>query len=158
MILFKLFGALTLISVGGFFAYSAIRYERRRLSVLEGWIDLIRYVRIQIDCYLTPIDVILSQADRELFVACMCRDTTPTLHTLLECSHPYLSSECKRLLGGLIRELGSSYREEQLKRCEYYASELERHRDAIAKELPARIRLAVTLSLTAVLGTVILLW
>ncbi len=158
MILLKLFGAGALLAAGGFFAYSFIRYERHRLTVSEAWIDLILYIRAQIDCYLTPLDEILAGADRELLDACMCHDPAPDLRTLLACSTPYLNSECRRLIEGLIRELGSSYREEQLRRCEYYAHALEAHRDAIAKELPARIRLVLTLSLTAVIGIAILLW
>ena len=53
--LIKLLGALLVLSVGGFSAFGTVRYEKKRILVLDGWIDLILYIRSQIDCYLTPL-------------------------------------------------------------------------------------------------------
>ncbi|MBQ9760212.1 MAG: hypothetical protein IJW16_02560 [Clostridia bacterium] len=158
MILLKLLGAGLITSVGGFAAYSAVRFEKHKLMVLDGWIDLIFHIRGQIDCYLTPLDEILSSADPSILKACMCNTPHPDLHALLEASSPYLAQESRRLLSGFVREIGGSYREEQLRRCDYYINALRVIRDKLAADLPARTKLSVTVSLCIALGAAILLW
>ncbi len=146
----KILGALIILLSGGVGAFSAVRYERRRLRVLDGWIDMIRYIRRQIDCYLTPLSEIL-----EAFVP----DHTPTdLSVLLDTSLLYLDTDSKRLLEGFIREVGGTYREEQLRHCDDCVAELRRKREKIAADLPMRQRLSVTLCACLSIGTAILLW
>lgn len=158
MILIKILGVGLITSAGGFAAYSAVRYEKRKLSVLDAWIDLLFHIRGQIDCYLMPLDEILACADPRILTACMCHTPHPDLHMLFEASSPYLTGEGKRLLTGFIREIGGSYREEQLRRCDYYINALRTVRDKIAMDLPARVKLCITLSLCTAIGAVILLW
>ena len=158
MLYLKLLGGGLLIAAGGFSAHTVSGFEKKRLSVLDAWIDLIFYIRGKIDCYLMPLDEILSSADQELLKACMCSDPHPTLRALLDRSSVYLTEEPKRLLNAFVKEIGSSYREEQLRRCDYYIQTLRSEREKIAKELPARLRLSVSLSLCAAFAAAILLW
>lgn len=158
MVLIKTIGVGLILTAGSFAAYSAVRYEKHKLSVLEAWIDLIFHIRGQIDCYLMPLDEILACADRELLLSCMCHTPHPDLKTLLASSSPYLGGECKRLLTAFVREIGGSYREEQLRRCDYYINALRAIRDKLAADLPARVKLTVTASLCAALGAAIILW
>lgn len=158
MIYIKLLGSGLIAAAGGVAAYSAVHYEKRKLSVLDAWIDLIFHIRGQIDCYLMPLDDILACADTEILRACMCRAPHPDLRTLLHASSPYLTPEAKRLLTALIRELGGSYREEQLRLCDYYINALREIRNQIAADLPSRVKLCITLCICTALGTAILLW
>lgn len=158
MLLIKLLGGGLILSAGSFAAYSAVRFEKRKLSVIDGWIDLIFHIRSQIDCYLMPLDEILACTDREILKACMCQTPHPSLSTLLESSSPYISNESKRLLSSFVKEIGGSYREEQLRRCDYYINTLRIIREKIADDLPARQKLCIALSLCAAAGTAILLW
>ena len=158
MLYLKLLGGGLLVAAGGFSAFSFSQFEKRRLSVLDAWIDLIFFIRGKIDCYLMPLDEILSTADQELLKACMCASPHPNLRTLLDASSAYLTEESKRLLGAFVKEIGSSYREEQLRRCDYYIQALRAEREQVAKELPARRRLSVSLSLCAAFAAAILLW
>ena len=154
----KIIGCLLVLGAGGLAAFSTVRYERRRISVLDGWIDLIFYIRTQIDCYLTPLNEILAGADEELLYACMGDGHCRELGVLLQNCRLYLNPEAHRLLTAFARELGSSYREEQVKRCDYYISSLRSIRDKQMEELPAKIRVGVALCLCAALGIAILLW
>lgn len=154
----KLLGALLIVAVGGFAALASAHYEKKRLAVVDGWIDLIRYIRGQIDCYLMPIGEILSGGDRALFEACMSPANAADLPAILSSSSIYLDGNVKRLLESFVREIGPGYREEQLKRCDYFLSSLGGEREKIARELPIRIRLCVTLCLCIALTTAILLW
>ena len=86
----KLLGALLILSVGVFSALVSVQYEKKRLTVVDGWIDLILYIRGQIDCYLLPIGDILSGGDRALFEACMSPSNAADLiaSTIYEATRP----------------------------------------------------------------------
>lgn len=150
MITFKLIGALVVLSVGGVCAFCSVRYERRRPRVLDGWIDMIQHIRSQIDCYLTPIpeiiaDVLPSHLPSDLFA-------------LLDACRLYLDGDTLRVLERFARDLGGSYREEQLRHCDFCLAELRRKREKLSSELPLRQRLSVTLCACVSIGTAILLW
>lgn len=154
----KLFGGLLVLLAGGLAAGTYARFEKKRLLVLDGWIELLLYIRGQIDCYLMPIDRILTLADRDLLRACSVGKPVTTLTQALRGAIPYLDPESRRLLSALARELGSSYREEQLKRCDYYLQALQRQREKLEQALPNRIKLGATVSLCVAIGAAILLW
>ena len=154
----KFLGALLILSVGIFAAFVSVEYEKKRLSVVDGWIDLILYIRGQIDCYLTPIGDILSGGDRALFEACMSPSNTADLPAILGSSEIYLDGDARRTLESFVREIGAGYREEQLKRCDFFISSLRSQRERIAAALPLRVRLCATLCVCIALATAILLW
>ena len=154
----KLLGALLVLSVGVFSAFVSVQYEKKRLSVVDGWIDLILDIRGQIDCYLMPLDDILSGGDRALFDACMSPSNAADLPAMLEASGIYLDGDAKRTLDSFVREIGAGYREEQIKRCDFFISSLRTQRERIAAALPMRTRLCATLCICLSLATAILLW
>ena len=154
----KFLGALLILSVGVFAAFISVQYEKKRLTVVDGWIDLILYIRGQIDCYLMPLDDILSGGDRALFEACMSPSNAADLPAILDASGIYLDGDGKRLVEGFVREIGSGYREEQLKRCDFFIASLRAQREKIAAALPLRVRLCATLCICIALATAILLW
>ena len=154
----KFLGALLIFAVGIFAAFVSVQYEKKRLSVVDGWIDLILYIKGQIDCYLMPLDNILSGGDRALFEACMSPSNAADLPAILNASQIYLDGDAKHTLESFVREIGSGYREEQLKRCDFFISSLQTQRERIAAELPMRVRLCATLCICLSLATAILLW
>lgn len=154
----KLLGALLVLSVGVFSAFVSVQYEKKRLTVVDGWIDLILYIRGQIDCYLLPIGDILSGGDRALFEAFMSPSNAANLPAILEASGIYLDGEARHTLESFVREIGAGYREEQLKRCDFFIASLRNQRERIAAALPMRIRLCATLCICISLATAILLW
>ena len=154
----KFLGALLIFAVGVFAAFVSVQYEKKRLSVVDGLIDLILYIRSQIDCYLMPLDDILSGGDRALFEACMSPSNAANLPAILEASGIYLDGNGKRLIEGFVREIVAGYREEQIKRCDFFISSLRTQRERIAAQLPLRTRLCATLCICIALATAILLW
>ncbi len=154
----KFLGALLILSVGVFAAFVSVQYEKRRLTVVDGWIDLILYIRGQIDCYLLPIEDILSSGDRALLEACMSPSNAADLPAILTSCEIYLDGDAKRTLESFVREIGAGYREEQIKRCDYFISSLRAQREKIAAALPLRVRLCATLCICLALATAILLW
>ena len=145
-----------LLAGGASTAVSFAKHEKQSLAVLDGWIDLIAYIRGQIDCYLAPIDEILSTADKQLLHICLGKERS--LMAGLRHRLPYLNSESQRLLTSFVQEMGSLYREEQLKRCDYYLALLRALREKQAQALPQKIKTSGALCFCAVIGTAILLW
>ena len=158
MVTFKIFGVLLILASGISTALLSTRHEKNKLTVLEAWIDLIDHIRGQIDHYLLPLDEILASADEALLFRAGGGIRRRTLSGILLAATPRLSEEGRRLIKTLLRDLGSSYRDEQVKRCEDCLSALRRERERMKAELPARIRLSVAFSLCGAIGTAILLW
>lgn len=154
----KLLGCALILCAGGLTAMSLVTLEKRKLRVLDGWIDLIFYIRSQIDCYLTPIGEILREADEDLLKHCCVNGRCESLDTVLQRSRFYLNEESKRLISSFVREIGSSYREEQVKRCDYYAAALRSVREKQMEGLPSRLRVCVAISLCGACGVAVLLW
>lgn len=155
---FKLLGSLLILAAGAGGAILSARTEQRKLTVLDGWIDLIAHVRARIDCYLTPLDEILSALDPELVRRCGGSLPCRSCAALLQSASPALSPEGRRLIGAFVSGIGDGYREEQVRACDYYLDALRELRKKTAAELPARIRVRAALCLTAALGAAILLW
>ncbi len=147
-----------ILLVGVCCAYLSVSYEKKRVRVIEGWIDLIHYIRTQIDCYLTPMQDILANGDRMLLEACMSPANAADLPQILNASAIYLDGDVKRLLERFIYKIGDGYREEQLLRCDECVRELQAYKERLGAELSMRIRLAVSLCLCIAAATAILLW
>ncbi len=156
--IWKLLGVILILLIGAVSALGAVHYEKRRLSVLDGWLDLIQYIRAQIDCYLKPMKEILEESRPELFEACLSPSPPGDLEAVLKHSAVYLDGDGKRLAEDFVKEIGSSYREDQLRRCDYYLDGMRRQRERIAAELPSRIRMCAGICLCISLGAAILLW
>ncbi len=154
----KLIGALLMLVTGVVVARGQIAHEKKKLWVLEGWIGLLLYTRAQIDCYLMPLEEILENADKGLLRAAGAGCVGGSQKELLDAALPYLEDESARLLTSLVRELGNGYREEQLRRCDYYLAALEKERERLAAALPARLKLCAAMSVCAAAFLAILLW
>ena len=151
-------GAALLLLCGTVAAAYAVSAERARLQTLREWIDLITLMREQIDCYLMPVGAILSRADSDLVRACRAAGIAPSADACLTLSAGRLGKEEAGIIGDFVKELGGVYREEQVRRCDRTLTALRALSERRERELPARIRLSVTLCLSAALGALVLLW
>ena len=154
----KLLGVfLILLSGVSGVAYTA-RAERKRLAVLDAWIELIRLIRGQIDLFLMPLDEILGTADKRIFSVLGVQGSHVDMQALLASSAPYLEKDCHRHLTTLVRELGGSYREEQLRCCDHCLVQIQAAREELGKHLPARLKTKGAMILCAAMGVALLLW
>lgn len=158
MIALKILGAFLILSAGALCARTSVQYEKKRIRVIDGWIDLIFYIRSRIDCYLTPLGDILAERQDAITELYVPKKNATDLHAILSASTVYLDGETQRLLTGFVHEIGSSYREEQVRRCDYYITSLRTLRERNAAELPMRMRMSVTISLCIAIGAAVLLW
>ena len=164
--IYKVIGCIVLLIAGGYVSLAVVRFERRRLRVLDGYISLIYYIKGQIDCYAMPLVDILAHADPALIAACLGLESESTLPalpstplpTMVQESRLYLEPESERLLTTFTGELGSALRGEQVARCEYYIQALTEERKKLNDTLPARLRVSCVLCMCCATLAAILLW
>lgn len=165
----KILGSLILLLGGGYISVAFTRFEKRRLRVLDGYISLIYYIKGQIDCYAMPLPDIMASADPAVLAACLGMDLSSPyplpmidggrpLAVMVRESRLYLEPETERLLTNLTGELGSSYRAEQVARCDHYLAALTEERRKLGDTLPLRLRATCTLCLCCALVAAVLLW
>ena len=145
MPLIKWMGLLLLFSCGAATGVTLMRYERRRYLQAEGFLALLRTVRLDIDCFSMPVDRILRQCDPGLLMACGVQHPTADMASLLRQARLYLPEEFCRLLWDFSAQLGTGYRDDQLRCCDYYLTRLIPFCDRMRAELPKREKMALFL-------------
>ena len=158
MLAFKLAGALLVLASGIGFAIGAARYERTRLQVHDALISLIFFIKGRIDCYAMPVEQIMLEMDKGILADCRCPGQVESIEALLPHVRSYLDPETYRVLQSFGAGLGGGFRDEQIKRCDYYIELLREKRMQLESELPARARMNGVIWILCAAGAVILLW
>ncbi len=158
MITLKLLGSLFFCISGAVMALSYRRFQIKKLNTLDGFISLILYIKGQIDCFSRPRGEILDSLPAEIFCACNCPDGADTLEELVEMSRIYLDEEGLRLVSAFAAEFGSTFRDEQIRRCDHYISALQEERRGVSASVSSRSRAGSALWICAAIGIVILMW
>ena len=158
MLAFKLAGALLVLASGIGFAIGAARYERTRLQVHDALISLIFFIKGRIDCYAMPAEQILLEMDKGILADCRCPGQVDSIDALLPYVKPYLDPETYRVLQAFGQGLGGGFRDEQIKRCDYYMELLRQKRMQLEDGLHIRARTNGLIWILCAVGAVILLW
>lgn len=158
MLACKIAGALLVLASGICLAVGASRFERSRLQVHDGLISLLFFIKGRIDCYAMPADQILLEMDKGILADCKCPGQVESIEALLPHVKPYLDPETYRVLQSFGQGLGGGFRDEQIKRCDYYIELLRQKRMQLESELPARVRTNGMIWILCAVGAVILLW
>ncbi len=172
-VVWKLLGSFLLFFAGGYLSVSVTGYERRRLTVLDGYLSLLYHIKGQIDCYAMPVREIMIGLDPTLAASCLGVDDPaearayladllaspePPLPALVRESHAYLEAESERLLTAFAHELGGTHRADQVSRCDHYIFLLTEERRRLLDTIPTRMRVGATLCLCAAAGVAVILW
>ncbi len=158
MIILKLIGSLLFGASGVIMALSYRRFQLKKLQTTDGFISLLFYIKGQIDCFSRPRSDILSSVPPEVFCACNCPGGAETLEELVEASRIYLDEEPLRLVAAFASEFGSTFRDEQLRRCDYYISALGEERRRVFDSVNSKSRAGSALWICVSIGLIILLW
>lgn len=155
--LIKIIGCV-LIFLGGAIASAALnRSLSARLKLSRSLISLIRFIRLQIDLYCLPLDEIFRRVDPQLFESLGLSSPPRSFTELKDSLDPPPDGELRRLLESFDRELGASFREDQLRVCDYHLAALSELCSALDSELDKKKKLNRTLCLGAALSIIILL-
>ena len=158
MMTLKLIGSLLFALSGVVMAISYSRFQTKKLNTIDGFMSLLFYIKGQIDCFARPRSEILSTLPAEVFCACNCPRGAETLEELVEASRIYLDDEPLRLVASFAAEFGSTFRDEQLRRCDYYISALSEERRRVFLEVQSKSRADSALWICACVGIIILIW
>jgi stage III sporulation protein AB len=101
--------------------------QKKRLKNLDSLIDLVRYIRTQIDCFMLPVDKII------LDYTAGDNSSSDIASELKKDSFAKSAEKLKDIIGGeeyeaiasLSKSLGKGYRDEQLKLCGICLDSLE---------------------------------
>ncbi len=133
------------------------RAESERLKRLDALIELLRFIRREIDYFCVPINEIFRRADHRILKECGVIGTVTDFDSFISSLSPVPDDEIKNILISFSRELGISYREEQLKNCDLHINTLTSLRDRAYAESKKNKKLHTTLCISAAAAIVILL-
>ena len=155
----KLFGAVLIFLCGAALAHLLNGKARNMLAQVEGFIELVRRLRGEIDCFSMPIPVALASFSDDLFRKCGFGGSAKSVRTVEElvCGCEMFSSELADIMSGFALHVGRGYKSEQLALCDRTLERLEAYRLSLASELPAKQKTNGTLCLCGALAVVILI-
>lgn len=158
MLIYKIAGALFLSVSGVLCAAHLNRRAERRVRQIGGWISLLRFVKGQVECFSLPMGEILARCNPEILAECsFAGDVAPTsFEALLTAAVPD-DRDTEEILRRFCAEFGRGYREEEMRGCDYFLSQLEARRSELSGKLPAQKKMHTTLCLCSALAVVLLL-
>jgi hypothetical protein len=156
--LIKIIGSVIIGATALILAISHCRYEDRRLRTLDGFISLLFYIKGQIDCYALPLTDILASLPVKIYSDCNTPEGAMTLDEMIENSRIYLEEESERLLEAFASEFGSTFRDEQMRRCDHYIAALGEQRRQLFADVDKRRRVGSAIWVCSSLCLLILLW
>lgn len=158
--------AVKLVGVGvvalcscGVWAETA-RRDRESLSLGEGFISVLRYIRNEVDHYLTPQTRIFQKCDIGLLTACgwSAARAPRDVGELCRSAEGRVDA---RMYGTLLRfadSFGTGFRDDQLKLCDACGAELERQLRSLCDELPRRRRASMSLGICTIAAVAVILF
>ncbi len=154
----RLVGAILLLISAVICSFFLINEEKKRITYLGAFTELIGYIYKQIEAFNLPVSDILKNADKGILKLCGIDDRNKNdLNSIINEGKLQLDKKTRALLREFLLGLGRCYRDEQIRHCKYYYDELAEHFDTLKKEYPKRRRLIITLSLCTAFGLIILM-
>ena len=159
MLYFKVLGGTSIFLSAAIFYFESKRYERAKIRQADAFISLLRYIKKQIECFSAPISTIIDRCDKNILENCgiwtSCEQDS--LGEVIGKCDFCIDEEAIDTLKKFGEEFGKTYREDQLRSCDYYISELVKYKEKLAQEIPKeqKMRLAVCFCLS---GSIILLF
>ncbi|MBQ2757031.1 MAG: stage III sporulation protein AB [Clostridia bacterium] len=139
---FKWLGVGLLLCCGVLGGLFFAAFEKRRVVQAEGFLRLLRAIRVQIDCFSLPVSQILASCDHALLRDVGACELPQSFPDLLKSTRLYLSPEICLLLLEFAGRLGTGYREEELRALDYYIARLAPYSEELRRELAKRERMA----------------
>jgi hypothetical protein len=156
----KILGSVILTFSAFGFYFELRKFQKKRIRQLNSFIDFIGFVQNRLECYMLPIDQILSECEPNLIIDMCANDNLSKFKTLDEValSINFLCDyEVKELMICFLGTFGKSYLNEQIASCKYFTSELIKKRDAMIEADLNNRKLQLAVCLCASLSIIIML-
>ena len=152
----KLFGCGLLFVASLSASVLKLRKEKRRLALIEGWINFLSFAKSEIEYAATPLSRLLEKTDPAFLELLGAEEKS--LDGYLAASEKDLDRESVECLSSLVLSFGLSYREDLLTACKRTLSILSQKKQRLASELPKEKRQTLSISLLAAALAILLLW
>ena len=141
--------------------YLIAAHLNRRASVslerVDAWMSLLTHIKNEIECFSMPVGEILRKTDMSILEGCGYGGAKPPKDmSELILRSDFSDEECKKIVSNFTSEFGRCYRDEQVRRCEYYISRLDGVRTKISEQLPSKRKLNLTLCIAGSLAIAII--
>ena len=157
--IFKILGCSVALAASVLAAGAVVSAEKRRVSQLRGFTDLIERIGQQIENFNTPVSQILKSTDPALLHQCGAQSpVTESLAAFLDSCDLTLSEEEKRVLFTFAADLGRRFRSEQTKSCALCSKLLADFTNDAQILFPKKRKMTYTLFICAALALVIILF
>ena len=158
MIFYKAVGGVLVLLCSMLLAMTKNRADERKIGEIDGFLSLLEYFRSQIECFGLPVSEILARCDYDILRKCGFEgEAVPRELSELIASCDLKNEPLRAILDDFAAGFGKSYRNEEIKLCEYYISLLKKEREGAISELPQKKKLTTTLFLAGAAALVILL-
>ena len=160
MVLYKIIGSVAIVIAALTLYLEMQHFEKLKIKQINSFIMFIEYIKNQIECFLLPIDVIISACDEDLIKSCGINidyKKAKKIDDLLEHTDFYCNSDCIELMKQFSNNFGQGYLQEQIRLCDYYRSELIKQRDKFKDKCIKEKKLKLAICLCASLSLILLL-
>lgn len=151
----KIFCLLLLPISAVFFSFSYMQKEKKKLKLVGHISELFSEIGKQIEHFNTPMEDIMRKCSERF--PDLCRGSDMDLSSLEKLINEELDGREKQSALEFCRELGRDNRNETVRLCRYYSSQMHAFHEEMLLEFPKKKKLTYTLSICMALGFLILL-
>ena len=155
---YRIAGAAALLFSAFFASYLLNSRMTKCARRLEGFINLLRFARAQIECYSLPVSEIFLRCDAKILADCGVPENSRPKSFVELLSQTGISDGVSRsAVESFADGFGKSYREEQLKGLDNTLNILVERKKILDAEFPKKKRVNTTLCISAALALIILM-
>lgn len=157
-VIYKVLGAFLWLISGVYVSTEINKLSKARLEQVSAFIELISFVRLNIDCYATPMPDILAECDSKLIERCGGENADKsTLANFFDSSDIILPKDAKKAVGEFCHTVGKGYKDSEIRMCDSYIIRLEKLREELSAKQPGSEKLSLTMCI-CIFGTLLLLF
>ena len=155
----KCLGAASLIAAAWMVSSSLIRNYKTRLREMEVLYDMISYIRDNIEHLMKPLPEIFQSYSNTYLESCgfLPAVRLKGLQQAWEGQTFTVSGETSRLINEFILNIGSGYRTEELRLCEYTLGRLRKLLDHTQADTTNQLKLYKTVPMMFALSMILIL-
>lgn len=136
--------------------------KKRGLAECEGFLALVKHIRLKISCYLCPTDKLLSDFECDALSKCgfipLVLSGVSMADAFIKChKRLMIGKEEKRIISSLFASLGEGYLADALKELDGACAALEERTALMRESVEKSVRVSGVLSSLASLALLILL-
>ena len=152
--LIKAVGAVFIMLSGIVLSSSLCAADEKNINSTEALLSIVKFTKNQIDCFGIPIGEIFKRCDRELLEKCAVYVSPTSFEEFISVAE--LPDEAEKIITAFSSEFGSSYRDGQLKSCDYCIAQLSECLANQKEDYKKNKKLYRAICLSAAIGIIIL--